>query len=90
MSSKIRNCVRDLENKRNPEKRIQEYVEEYMQIQNSYAEIQFMMEYYMFYEVVSEEMNPYIHQAEDMIGALHGIVEAYYEKNPSKEKIKSR
>lgn len=88
MSSKIRNCVRDLENKRNPEKRIQEYVEEYMQIQNSYAETQFMMEYYMFYEVVSEEMNPYIHQAEDIIGALHGIVEAYYEKNPSKEQIK--
>ena len=40
MSSKIRNCVKDLAKKKNPEKRIPEYVEEYMQIQNCYAEFQ--------------------------------------------------
>ena len=88
MSSKIRNCVKDLAKKKNPEKRIPEYVEEYMQIQNCYAEIQFMMEYYMFYEMVSEEMNPYTHLAESTTDALHKIVETYYEKNPSKEQIK--
>lgn len=85
MSSKIRNCVRELEKNKNPKELLPEYVKQYMQLNDSYARIKMMMEYYMFYETVSEGINPYIASAKDMADKLHEIVEAFFEKKPSKE-----
>lgn len=85
MSSKMRNCVKDLEKNKNPEKLLPEYVEQYMQINDSYARIRLMMEYYMFYETISEGINPYIDSAKETAECFHEIVETFYEKNPSKE-----
>lgn len=87
MSSKLRNCVKELEKDKNPEKLLPEYVEQYMQMNNSYAGIRLMLEYYMFYETISEGINPYIDSAQETAEALHGIVEAFYESHPSQEQI---
>ena len=45
MSSKIRNCVRDLENNKNPKELLPEYVKQYMQLNSKYARVKMMMEY---------------------------------------------
>lgn len=89
MSSKIRNCVRDLEKNKNPKELLPEYVKQYMQLNDSYARIKLMMEYYMFYETVSEGINPYIASAKDTADQLHEIIETFFEKNPSKEETKA-
>ena len=47
MSSKIRDCVKNLEKNKNVEQLLPEYVEQYMAINGSYARIKMMMEYYI-------------------------------------------
>ena len=85
MSSEIRNCVRDLERNKNAEVLLPEYVEQYMQLNSKYARVKMMMEYYLFYEMVSEGINPYIASAKDTADRLYEIVDAFFEQEPSKE-----
>ncbi len=89
MSSKIRNCVRDLENNKNPKELLPEYVKQYMQLNSKYARVKMMMEYYLFYETVSEGINPYIASVKDTAEQLYRIVDAFFEKELSKEEIKA-
>ena len=86
MSSKIRNCVKELGKGNNVEVLLPEYVEQYMQLNNSYSKIKMMMEYYMFYETISEGINPYIDSAKEIAEALHTIVEEFFEKENTEEK----
>ena len=83
MSSKIRECVKDLEKNQNVEILLPEYVSQYMEISESYAKMNLMMEYYMFYETVTEGINPYIDSAKETADAFHDIVAAFFEKKPS-------
>lgn len=85
MSSKIRNCVRDLEKNKNVKELLPEYVKQYMQLNSKYARVKMMMEYYLFYEMVSEGINPYIASAKDTADKLYEIVDAFFEQKPSKE-----
>lgn len=85
MSSKIRNCVKELGKNSNLENLLPEYVEQYMEMNSNYARIKMMMEYYMFYETISEGINPYIDTAKDTADFLHQLVETFFEKNPSLE-----
>lgn len=85
MSSKIRNCVKELGKNVSPKKVLPEYVEQYMAMNSSYARIKMMMEYYMFYETISEGINPYIETAKDTAESLHQMIEIFFEKNPSLE-----
>lgn len=83
MSSKIRNCVKNIESNKNVRELLPEYVEQYMKLNGSYARIKMMMEYYMFYETVSEGINPYIDSAKETAGKLHELVACFFEKNLS-------
>ena len=85
MSSKIRNCVRDLEKNKNVKELLPEYIKQYMQLNSKYARVKMMMEYYLFYEMVSEGINPYIASAKDTADKLYEIVDAFFEQKPSKE-----
>lgn len=87
MSSKIRNCVKEIGKGNNVEALLPEYVEQYMQLNSSYSRIKMMMEYYMFYETISEGINPYIDSAKEIADALHELVEEFFEKKPSKEQM---
>lgn len=85
MSSKIRNCVKELGKEKDPKALLPEYVEQYMLMNDSFSRIKMMMEYYMFYETVAEGINPYIDSAKEVSETLHEIIKTYFEKEPSKE-----
>lgn len=85
MSSKIRNCVRDLEKNKNVKELLPEYVKQYMWLNSKYARVKMMMEYYLFYEMVSEGMNPYIASVKDTADKLYEMVDAFFERKPSEE-----
>lgn len=87
MKSKIGNIVRDLEGRGGTPELLSSYVEEYMRLHHRYAGIKLMMEYYMFYEMVSEGINPYISSAEDTAEAFHGLLSSYLE-GPSDEELR--
>ena len=65
MSSKIRKCVRELERGEEIDVLLPEYAKQYMIAQDSLSRIRMMMEYYMFYEMISEGLNPYVESAKD-------------------------
>ncbi len=85
MSSRMRNCIRDLENKEHPEKALQEYAMQYMQLHGRYARVNLMMKYYIFYETISERINPYIDSAREIADSLHQIIETFFAKERSQE-----
>jgi len=87
MSSKIRNCVKRIEKGMDIEEMLPEYVRQYMQLNGKYARIKMMMEYYVFYETISEGINPYIDSAKEIAGALHKIVWDFFEEGLSQEQI---
>lgn len=87
MSSKIRNCVKNIEKNINIEEMLPEYVKQYMQLNGKYAGIKMMLEYFVFYETISEGINPYIDSAKEIAEAFHEIVWDFFEENPSQEQI---
>lgn len=82
MSSKIRKCVRELERGGNIDRLLPEYAKQYMIAQDSFVRIKMMLEYYMFYEMHSEGINPYVEAATETADTLHGIIERYFEQAP--------
>ena len=87
MSSKIRKCVRELERGEEIDVLLPEYAKQYMIAQDSLSRIRMMMEYYMFYEMISEGLNPYVESAKETADVLHGIVEQYFEKEPAMSEV---
>lgn len=79
--------IRDLERKAGGAESLSSYVEKYMGLHDRYASIKLMMEYYMFYEMVSEGINPYIASAEDTAEAFHDLLSRYLEE-PSGEELR--
>jgi len=69
----------------NPKTLLPEYVAQYMRLHGKYAEIKLMMEYYMFYETVSEGLSPYLASAEDMTERFNEAVGFFFEGNIRKE-----
>ena len=86
MKSKIRDCIRGVE-KHHPEvEQFQEFLNEVMGLHQSYAKIRMMMEYYMFYEMISEGINPYIDSVQDIVDSLNEKIEIYFEQAPDEKK----
>lgn len=88
MSSKIRECIKELQKNRNQEQMLPEYVKQYMMLNGEYAKVNLMMEYYMFYETVTEGINPYIESAKEIADAFHDMVSDFFEKPLSDEERK--
>ncbi|MDE6851761.1 MAG: hypothetical protein K2J67_04645, partial [Lachnospiraceae bacterium] len=88
MSSKIRSCVNRLRGEKDGKELLPEYVEQSMQLYDGYARIKMMMEYYMFYEVVIEGMNPYIETAQETIQSLNQLVGEVYAGEGTRDQIR--
>ncbi|MDO4166651.1 MAG: amidohydrolase family protein [Eubacteriales bacterium] len=88
MSSKIRNCVNELNRQQDVKTLLPEYVEQSMRLHDSYARIKMMMEYYIFYEVISEGINPYIETAQETIDALNQVIGQVYSMEYTEEQGK--
>ena len=74
MSNKLRECVNKLHSNKEVGDLLQEYLKQSMILHDGYTRIKLMMEYYMFYEVVTEDINPYIAMAKEMITSLNETV----------------
>lgn len=78
MSNQLRECVNKLKRGQDLDSLLPEYLEQSMQLHDGYARIKMMMEYFMFYEVITEGINPYIETAQEMIERLNGVVAEVY------------
>lgn len=74
MSNKLRECVNKLHSNKEVVDLLPEYLKQSMILHDGYTRIKLMMEYYMFYEVVTEDINPYIAMAKEMITSLNETV----------------
>ena len=74
MSNKLRECVNKLHSNKEVGYLLPEYLKQSMILHDGYTRIKLMMEYYMFYEVVTEDINPYIAMAKEMITSLNETV----------------
>lgn len=88
MSSKIRSCVNRLRGEKDGAALLPEYVEQSMQLYDGFTRIQMMMEYYIFYEVISEGDNPYIETVQETIDSLNRLVSEIYGEEPTKDRIR--
>lgn len=88
MSSKVRNCIREVEKKNPTKESLEEFFHQSMLLHNQYARIKLMLEYYMFYEMVSEEINPYMNSVKDIVGELNRIIGGCFEKAPEEAERK--
>ncbi len=88
MSKKLKIIVRELSaNSRDAKDLLPEYVERYMQLGQEHAMLHLMMEYYMFYETVEEEANPYFDTVRDTAQSFHEEMEKFF-KNKTDEKAR--
>lgn len=78
MSNRLRECINKLNREKDVHELLPEYLEQSMQLHDGYARIKMMMEYFLFYEVVTEDMNPYIASAKEMIDRLNAVVRQVY------------
>lgn len=78
----LRECINQLnKKKRNGEEvsaLLKTYKQQSMSLHDGYARIKMMMEYFMFYEVITEDINPYIADAGDMIDELNGLIHTVF------------
>ena len=88
MSNKIRSCVNRLRGEKDGMELLPEYVEQSMQLYVAYALIKMMMDYYIFYEVVTEGVNPYIESAQETIQSLNHLVGEVYAGEFTEEQIR--
>lgn len=90
MSTKIRESVKKLSHGKELEQALPEYLELALDIHDSHARLKFMMEYYVFYEMITEGINPYINTAEDIAQALHQAVRVLMDPASFGEEERSR
>ena len=79
MSKSMKECVRDINKNKNLKELLPEYVSQSMQLNDSYARLKMMMEYYIYYEMISEGINPYIDSAKDTTDELNEIIFKLFE-----------
>ena len=78
MSNQLRECINKLKREKDVREYLPEYLEQSMQIHDGYARIKMMMEYFLFYEVITEDTNPYIASAKEMVDKLNDMVHRVY------------
>lgn len=86
MKSKIKEYIRGIGKAVPSKEQFQEFLNESMVLHQSYAEIRMMLEYYMFYEMISEGINPYIDSVQDIVDSLNEKIEIYFEQDPDEKK----
>lgn len=78
MSTEIRECVKNISRGKHVEALLPEYVSRSVEIHDSHARLKLMMEYYVFYEMISEGINPYIDTARDTAQSLHQVIRTLF------------
>ncbi|MCH5268546.1 MAG: hypothetical protein J1E62_09410 [Lachnospiraceae bacterium] len=78
MSNQLRECINKLKREKDVKELLPDYLEQSMQLHDGYARIKMMMEYFLFYEVITEDINPYIASAQEIVEQLNDVVGEIY------------
>lgn len=76
--SNTRKLVKELNAGINREKNLPVYMEQSKRTYHQLAQLKLMMEYYMFYEMWEEGLNPYMKEAEEITGFVNNLIEKIY------------
>ena len=87
MSNSIRECVKALDKNKDARQMLPDYVDKCMHINNEDARLKLMMNYYVYYEMVTEGINPYIDSARDTTDEVNDIIFQVYDNNLSNEEM---
>lgn len=87
MSNTIRECVKALDKNKDVRTMLPDYVDKCMHMNNEDARLKLMMNYYVYYEMVTEGINPYIESAADTTDEVNEIIHQIYEESPSDEEM---
>ncbi len=87
MSDSIKQCVKALDKNKNVRQILPEYVDKCMHMNYEDAKLKLMMHYYMYYETITEGINPYIDSARDTTDAVNEIIADIYERELSDEEM---
>lgn len=79
MDKVVKKCARDLGRNKNIDENLRRYAELSLHYNGSMAYLKLAMEYYMFYETVSEEINPHISFIKDTLDIFNEIVKNFFE-----------
>lgn len=85
MDKLIKKCVRDIGRNKDIDENLLKYTDMAMHYNSSMAHLKLAMEYYMFYETVEEEINPYTSSVKDTLDAFNSIIEEFFETSPDKD-----
>lgn len=88
MDISIKKCIREINKNHNVDEFLPKYVKGSMHYNKSYACYRLAMEYFMFYETVSEELASAASSANDTLAVLNGIVRKFFEENPGDSECK--
>lgn len=88
MDKLMKKCARELGKNKDVDKNLLKYTDMALCYNKNMAHIRLAMEYYMFYETVEEEINPYINSVKDTLDEFNNIVERFFETSPDKEMCK--
>lgn len=85
MDKLMKKCARELGRNKDVDANLIKYTDMALHYNGSMAYLKLAMEYYMFYETVTEEINPYTASVKDTLDTLNSIIEHFFENKPDKE-----
>ncbi len=86
MKKALRDCVKNINRNKNVDALLPEYVSESMNINYEYAKLKMMMEYYVYYETLTEGMNTYIPSVKNEVDALNEVVGTFFAERINEKK----
>ncbi|MDE6616650.1 MAG: hypothetical protein K2K35_08775 [Lachnospiraceae bacterium] len=88
MNISITKCIRELNKNHNVEEMLPEYVKQCRNYYGSHACYKLALEYFMFFENVSEEAGPLNNDEDRILGQINSITESFFLKTPDMEGCK--
>ncbi len=85
MDISMTKCIRELNRNRNTEEMLAEYIKQGRNYYGSHACYKLALEYYMFYENISEEAGPLDGDEEKILGDINRIISRFFNENLNRE-----
>ena len=88
MNISITKCIRELNRNRNVEELLPEYVKQSRNYYGSHACFKLALEYFMFFENISEEAGPLSGDEEKILKDINSIIDRFFHGAPGSEECK--
>lgn len=80
--------IKELSAGKNVEEHLPVYIEQCTRNYHNFAQLKLMMEYYTFYEVYVEGINPYVKEADETIRLINEVIQAVYVDETAGDSVK--